>query len=136
MTTTSNDAAFAALQAQIRRLERLPVAITEAAPEVADALHVELDAQIAAGTDPDGTPWQPTLAGKRPLQNASASLTVRAIGNVILAKLTGPTALHHMGQARGGVRRQVLPSSKMPSRITNAIRTVCERILRRAVVGE
>lgn len=134
--TTSNDAAFAALQAQIRRLERLPVAIIEAAPEVADALHAELDAQIAAGTDPEGTPWQSTKEGKRPLQNASQSLTVRAFGNVILAKLTGPTALHHMGQARGGVRRQILPSSKLPAKITSAIRTVCNRIMRDAIVGE
>lgn len=136
MTDSSNDAAFAALRTQIHRLERLPIAITESAPQVADALHAELDAQIAAGTDPEGTPWQPTQKGARPLQNASASLTVQAIGNVILAKLTGPTALHHMGQARGGVRRQILPSSKLPAKITAAIRTVCNRILRTAVVGE
>lgn len=133
---TSNDAAFAALDAQLRCLRALPRSVETMTPKVAKALDTELRAQIDAGQAPDGTPWPPTEKGERALKNAGAALTVEAHGTVILAKLTGPTALHHMGHARGGVRRQVLPDSKMPDRLTAALERVSTDELRKAVTGE
>jgi hypothetical protein len=131
----SNDAAFAELQALITRLRKLPAAAPALAEDVAKALDTQLREQIAAGTDPDGKPWPPTQAGERPLRNAGASLHVHADGPVVLATLRGPTALHHMGRAKGGIRRQILPSAKMPARLIAAIRNVVERGLARAING-
>lgn len=119
----SNDAAFAELDAQIVRLRNLHAAEV-AAPLVAQELDRELRAQIAAGVAPDGTPWQPTQAGAKPLQHAGASLIVWATGAVVIAKLVGATALHHLGRVRGGIRRQILPSSTLPAALTAAIRRV------------
>jgi hypothetical protein len=133
---SSNDAAYEALNAQIRRLQDLDGAGERYAPEVADVLHQELDAQIAAGVGPDGTPWPKTQAGSRALLNASAALETKALGNVVLAILRGPTALHNNGFARGGIRRQILPSARLPGKITDAIRTVVTRRLREDVTGE
>lgn len=131
----SNDAAFAALNAQIRRLQKLPGAGERYAPDVARAVHVESTKTIAAGQTPDGTPWKPTKEGKRPLQNAAGALTTFAIGNVVIAKLTGPEALHNMGAVKGKIRRQILPSAQIPGQITEAIRKVVEANLRADVTG-
>lgn len=132
----SNEAAFDALQAQIRRLQDLPGAGERYAPEVAEVLQVGISRQIAAGTDPAGTPWQPTKEGKRPLQHAAGALTCFAAGNVVIAKLTGLEALHHMGAVKGKIRRQILPSAQIPAPITAAISEVVTRRLRQDVTGE
>lgn len=123
-----NDAAFALLDAQIAALRKLK-APELAAPLVALELKRILDAQIARGVGPDGTPWAPTRAGGRPLQHAAAALTVFAQGTVVIAKLVGATALHHLGRVRGGIRRQILPSSSLPEALTDALRQVCVKAI-------
>lgn len=120
-----NSSANAQLTAMIAKLRALPRALTtEAAPAVAEVLDTEIRAQIARGQDPDGQPWQPTQTGAQPLRNAGKALTVKAIGNVVLARITGPEALHHMGRVAGGVVRQILPSARLPQSMTRAIKRV------------
>jgi hypothetical protein len=119
-----NGQAFQALDAMIAKIKAVGLIPTEVAPQIADALHSILDANIAAGVGPDGKPWPLTKKGEKPLKNASAALTVRAVGSVVLAKLTGPTALHHLGIARGHIRRQILPSSRVPGPMTAAVKAV------------
>lgn len=115
---------FAALDAHIRRLRELEHLVPDAAPEVARAVENELDANIASGVGPDGTPLKRTRDGRVPLRNAATKLRVRAVGPVVLCTLDGPEALHDQGRARGGVRRQILPSGKIPQPVTKAINTV------------
>ena len=114
-----------ALNAQIAKLRRLGPALTKGgAPAVALAVRGELAAQIAAGTGPDGRAWKPTKAGTPPLRNAAAALTVRAVGTVVVATLSGVEARHHLGAVKGKVKREILPTGKIPDPVTRAITRV------------
>lgn len=119
-----NSAGFAALDEQIRRLRSLKAVGAEVAPKVAEALRTELESQIAEGVGPGGKPWKLTKAGKVPLRNAAAALSVKAVGSAVIARLTGPTALHHLGAAAGHIRRAILPTRKLPDRAVAAIKKV------------
>lgn len=132
----SNAAAFAALDAQIRRLRSMKGFAKEVAPEVAEALKVELDAQIARGVGPDGKPWQLTESGKQPLRNAAKAVSVTAVGSVVVARVEGHEAYHHRGQTRGNVVRQILPSRRIPEPFTRAITKVLDRRFAERMGGE
>lgn len=122
----NNAAAFAALDEQIRRLRSVEGLAKDAAPYVAAALKEELDAQIARGQAPDGTPWVRRDDGGRALRNASEATTVVAVGSAIVARVTGHHAFHHRGQTRGNVVRQILPSGKLTQPFTRAIKRVLD----------
>lgn len=124
-----------ALDVHIARIRQLGNLAAKSAPEVAKEVERELRSQIAAGTSPDGQPWAPTKAGTTPLRGAARALRVRAIGTVIVATLEGHHALHDQGRARGGVRRKVLPSAKMPQPIASAVERVVTREFRRTMGG-
>jgi hypothetical protein len=131
-----NSTAFHRLRRQIdrvRSLGELPEAI---AAEAATELDRQLRQQIAAGQGPDGKPWQPTADGRTPLRNAGDGLTVRAVGSVVLARLTGSAVRHHLGTARGRIKRQVLPSARMPQRMTATLRTIASRRFQRAMASD
>jgi hypothetical protein len=116
--------ANADLDAMIAKLKHLPELAQRAAPEVAGAVRDNVREQISKGTDPNGNPWKPTQQGERPLKNAANALYVANIGTTILARLTGPEARHHWGRARGGIKRQVLPTNGIPSSMAKAITEV------------
>jgi hypothetical protein len=130
-----NVAAELALQAQIDRIRALAELPKVVAPEVATELRGQLERQIAAGQGPDGEPWQLTAEGRVPLRNAAAALTVRAVGSAVVARLVGPTALHHLGAAAGRIRRRILPTRQLPHRMTEAIREVVARRFRELTGG-
>ena len=118
-----NSAANEALTQQITLMRALPEKLRAAAvPEVARILDTTIRANISAGTDPDGVPWQKTAAGATPLRNAGKALTTKVLGTVVLARITGPEALHHLGQAAGKIRRQILPTKRIPTTMTEAIK--------------
>jgi|GEM_PF-1874951 len=119
-----NGAAFAEMQGWIDKVNTLGALPSEIAKDVAPVLDAEIRKNISAGVDPEGKPWQLTKDGKKPLTNAGAALTVRAISSVVQAKLEGHVALHHLGAARGNVRRQILPSSRLPQPMTEAVKAV------------
>jgi hypothetical protein len=104
---------FAALDRMIAKTRAIPGLVKEVAPEIARVVGVELKQNIDAGRAPDGTPWEPTKEGGRPLVNASKHVTVRAVGTVIVVRLTGAVEVkHHLGRVKGGVRRQIIPTRK------------------------
>ncbi len=105
---------MAALQAQIAELRRLARDADDLPARVADGLRDELQANIAAGRDPNGRQWQPTQDGRRPLTNAAKALDVRATGNTVFATLVGVEAKHHLGAVKGKVKRQILRDSRIP----------------------
>lgn len=127
-----NSDAFAALQAQIDRLRALGTVARDVAPEVAAALRAQLERNIAAAVGPDGEAWQRNADGSKPLRTAARALTVRAIGSVVLATLTGHVAMHHLGTAAGRIRRRILPTRKLNAPMIAAIREAIVRRLRSA----
>ena len=112
------------LDAMIATIGRLPELARTAAPDVAEAVKVELERTIAAGTTPDGKPWERTEDGRQPLQHAASALRVAAVGTTIYVRLTGPEARHHLGRARGGKVRQVIPTTEIPARMGDEVRKV------------
>jgi hypothetical protein len=115
-----------ALEAYAERLRALPELAREAAPEVADVVRDELERQIKAGTDPEGKAWAKREDGGQPLETASKSLAVTSVDSRIFARLRGHVARHHLGRARGGVERQILPT-KIPGPMGRAIARVLGR---------
>jgi hypothetical protein len=124
LAVANNAQAFAALDAQIRRLRSVKGLATDAAPHVAAALKEEIDAQIERGQGPDGTPWELTDSGRRPLRFAAQAVTVKALGSTIVARVEGPEAYHHRGQTRGNVRRPIIPTGNLTAPFTRAIKRV------------
>jgi hypothetical protein len=114
----------AELQDMIDSLHRLGELPEKLAPKVAAALLTEVSASVARGESPDGKAWQPTKDGKRPLQNAAKALRAEAVGTVALLILEGPEVRHHLGSAKGGVQRQILPSRKLNASAVRALQRV------------
>jgi hypothetical protein len=106
----------------IARVRRMPELAKRAAPDVARAVEDELARTIAAGTTPDGKPWQATKDGARPLANAANAVAVAAVGTTIHIRVTGPEARHHLGRAKGGVVREIIPTNGIPAPMGAAIR--------------
>ena len=111
------------LLGMIDKLSAMTALNDELPGEVATALKLELEGQIARGEGPDGTPWEKTKDGKVPLQNAAKALTVTASGRAVIAELKGPEALHHLGAAKGKIKRQILPTRAMPDKFVAALKT-------------
>lgn len=120
----------------IERLRELGTLPEQAAPRVAEAMLQEVTRTIAAGTAPDGTPWAPTKAGERPLRGAAKALSASASGTVALLTLSGPEVLHHEGRAKGGVRRQILPSRKLNAPIVRALKRIIAEETQRILRGD
>lgn len=131
-----NSAGFAALDAQIARLRALGSGfVRKAAPAVAKAAEDETRAQLASGRSPSGKAWQPTKEGKRPFPHAGRTLTVRAVGSVILWKLTGHEALHNEGRVKGKVTRRMLPTGRLSAPVVAAIKRVLGERFNEAMGG-
>jgi hypothetical protein len=109
-----------ALQAWVEKIRGL--SDTSGFAEIAaDELQKDIEENIELGLSPDGTPWQKTKAGEQPLQNAAKALTVSVVGNTVVATLRGPEALHHLGAAKGHIRRQILPTRAIPASAVKAL---------------
>jgi hypothetical protein len=123
----TNAAGLAQLDDMIARLRSLGGSLDDLAEDVADEVRAELERTIAAGTTPEGVAWQTTRSGKRPLEHAQQALHVAAVGRTIYVRLTGPEAMHHLGSARGGIERRVIPVKDIPPAMADRIRAVVER---------
>lgn len=131
-----NSAGNAKLTAQIERMRKLPrVIVTESAPIIAKRLDAITRENIDAGRSPDGTAWPLTQAGKKPLQNAGKALSVFVDGTTIVQRITGPEALHHKGQVSGGIRRQIIPTRRVPDAMVQAIEETLGSTFQRTMGG-
>lgn len=106
-----NSKALGELSAAIAKLRELETLPGRVAPRIAKRVHEVLSKQIAEAKFPSGSAWPDTQDGRKALRNAAAALTVRAMGNVIVARLSGPEARHSVGAVRGNVQRQILPTA-------------------------
>lgn len=131
---SDNAAGFAALDDMIARVRKLPELVERAAPDIAHALEQELEQQVSRGQDPEGRAWQARQDGGQPLRYAGKSLAVVAVGKTVYARLRGVEARHHLGRARGGIERQILPR-KLTPRIAELVRRKLEDAFRLTVGG-
>ncbi len=113
---------FAELDAIIARIRQLPELASSAAPDIADALRTEIERTIAAGTDPYGKKWAPKETGGQPLATAAKALVVVPVGKSIVIKIKGHIARHHLGRAKGGVYRPVIPTQGLPASYARVIK--------------
>jgi hypothetical protein len=123
------------LDDMIDRLRSLPELGKRAAPDVADVLRKSILETIRAGTDAEGVAWKPRKEdGGRPLVDAASAVKVAATGTRIFARVGGPESKHHLGRAKGGVRRGIIPTRLTPE-LTERVREVLERHFRQIVEG-
>lgn len=121
----------------IERVRALPTEIVRvSAPEVARALKADITLHIQQGQAPDGSAWQEKADGGRPLVGAQNDVEVEARGSVILARLTGKFVRHHKGTAKGGIRRQILPTRTIPASVVRACHEVFAKHFRRLMGHE
>jgi len=118
------------LQRQIDALRSLSKITTVVAPSVAFAAKREIVAQIARGQGPDGKPWKLTKAGTVPLRGAAEGVTVSAVGSVIVIRVDGHHARHHLGAVKGKIKREIIPNRRIPGPLSRAIRRVVVREFR------
>ena len=125
---------MAALDSMIERMKALGSRDVGArvAARAAPLVDAEIKRTAAAGRAPDGHAWKPKVDGGRPLQNAAAHIQTRAMGNLIVTTLEGPTVFHHLGLG-GKPTRQVIPDSGnvppgVEKAVTEAAMSVCRDI--------
>lgn len=120
MSNAAARARLVQLSEQLRALPRALALVT--APKAAEELRKQLEANITAGRGPNFEAWKRRQDGGKALQNAARDLEVTARGTVVLARLTGPSALHHLGRARGRIVRQIIPTKFVPQPVVIAVR--------------
>lgn len=103
---------------QVRSLGKGVLSTADAAAAAKRALMQS----IAQGRSADGARWRPTQAGKRPLRNAAQAIAVEVGRGLIRLTVRGHHALHHLGRAKGGVRRPILPTEGLPPSMAAALR--------------
>ncbi len=117
------------LNRMIAQLRGIPDLVEKILPEVADECHAVIADNIAAQVGPDGTRWPMSKNLEPVLVNAAQAVTASAIGNVILIRVTGPEARHHLGIAKGKVKREIIPTRKIPKPMVEAMQRVINRHL-------
>jgi hypothetical protein len=110
------------LAAHIARLRALKDVPGKAAETVAVVLEEDLKAQVESGRGPNGETLQPTADGRRPFAGASKHIEVGVVGNTVIATLGSfHMVLHHLGKARGRIKRAIIPS-KLNRKLSRKIR--------------
>ena len=109
------------LRTMIARLESVGELATSVAVDVADAVDREIKSSLARGTAPDGKPWKRTKDGRRALQNAQKAVRVQGVADTVVVTVDGHHARHHLGAVKGGTRRQVIPTRRVPDSVLKGI---------------
>lgn len=121
----ANASAFATLDGQIKKFLAFGKLPDDMGPKAEAIVSSEIARTITAGTDAYGTPWSPKKAGEDggwKFVKPGDVATTRA-GLTITAKIVSRTAyLHHAGIAKGHVRRQIIPTKKLPRRMADRLR--------------
>lgn len=119
-----NKKGFAALDAQIRKLRELGEIPARVAPRVAQSAKREIQRNVSAQRGPDGKPWPKGKQGQPVLRGAGKAVRASAVGSVVVLSLDDHHARHHLGAVKGKVKREILPTTKIPRPMTRAIERV------------
>lgn len=120
----TNKKGFAALDAQIKKLRELGEIPTRVAPKVAQSAKREIARNVQAQRGPDGKPWAKGKQGQPVLRGAGKAVRASAVGSVVVLTLDDHHARHHLGAVKGKVKREILPTTKIPRPMTKAIERV------------
>lgn len=113
----------AQLDAMIAKIRKIPDLVKRAAPACASAFGAAFKADLSAGHAPGGETWAAKKDGGRPLVNAAEHVDVRAVGTVIVSRLTGARHwfVHNQGAGKTLPKRQIIPSGETPAELNAAI---------------
>ncbi len=120
------------LDLMVAELRALPGAAKAAAAEVGEAVREVIAENVAAQRGPDGEAWPKSPTGDV-LTGAAAKISITTSSGVVILRLSGPEARHHLGIARGKVLRRILPTRKIPAPMVEAIRRVLVKRMKDAV---
>lgn len=100
------------------------------AARVGPELLAAVQATLAAGTDPEGEPWEPKLNGGRAYKNAAKRVSAAVMGNLVRLTLTGPEVWGQIG-VRGRPVRQMLPDAGagVPRSVSDAISRAAAKVI-------
>lgn len=116
--------------AQLRELQR--VARDELPRELGRVVQRHVLEAVRAGRSPDGDPWPRREDGDRALRDAADGIRVDVSRATVAVSITKRhLELHHLGRARGGVRRPLLPTTITP-RLRAALDAATRRVLEHA----
>ena len=119
--------------AKIRELQR--VARDELPRELGRVVDRHVRDAVRAGRSPDGEPWPRREDGARALEDAAEGIRVDVSRSAVTVSITKRhLELHHLGRARGGVRRPLLPTTITPQ-LRAALDVASRRVLERALTG-
>lgn len=121
---SKNRKGFAALDAQIKKLRQLKTIPEVSAPAVAVAAKQEIKRQVRRQQGPDGKPWPKGKNGQPVLQRAGNAVRATAIKSAVVLTLDDQYARHHLGAVKGKVKREIIPTTKIPRPMTRAIERV------------
>lgn len=126
----------AELEHIVARIRAIPGLARRAAADASDAVKDELERTIRAGTTPEGETWAPKKRGSgQPLEDAAEALAVAPVGTRIFMRLKGHIARHHLGRAKGGVYRRIIPTEGIPPNLARAITKVLGEHFNRVTKG-
>jgi hypothetical protein len=119
--------------AQLRELQR--VARDELPRELGRVVERHVLEAVRAGRSPDGEPWPRREDGARALDEAADGIRVDVSRATVTVSITKRhLELHHLGRARGGIRRPLLPTTITP-RLRAALDAASQRVIERALAG-
>lgn len=122
------------LRGWVEKLRKLESMGDRVIADVAKEIERELQTTARNERTPDGRAWPEKKTQGRALAHASDKVRVRVARGAVVVSLTGHYARHHLGAVRGKVRRELIPTGKIPDAMTKAIRRVVEREFR-AIMG-
>lgn len=119
---------MATVEEILSAFDRLGAFAEEAAKRAAPLVEEALRSTAAAGTAPDGTPWQPLKkGGGQAYRDAAKGITVKAFGLTIRATLKGHAVFGHYGGGRNP-RRPVLPDpGTIPPHVARALERAADQ---------
>ena len=126
------------LNAQISKIRKLSSLPKRSEPALRKAVESQTKSDASKGIGPDGKPYRRSLKGEAVLKNAAKAITVTVTSAVILIKLTGRNARHHLGIVRGsGSRmsraRPIIPTNDIPKATTKAMKRAAVQEFRRVM---
>lgn len=126
------------LDAMIATLRKLGKAPADVAKEAAPLVEAVLRENASAGVDPDsGAAWAPKKDGGRAMKNASAAITTKANGDLLVTTLKGPEVFHHYSKKKSEPQRRVIPDggAGIPKNVAAAIDVAASRVFDRVMGG-
>ena len=104
--------------------------------DIAERMQEHVARTSKAGQNAYGVPLQPRKdSGKPTMTKATRNIDTTAVGNRIYQVVKGVEARHHLGAAKGKVKRPTIfnRTDSLPSEVSNAIKSLLSKDLAKQV---